>query len=57
MYWIAKKYINGKVHYISGTDQYGFPMHTNDINKVWKFYNFPTAMSFFNLGYAIEKIY
>ena len=57
MYWIAKKYINGKVHYISGTDQYGFPMHTNDIDKAWKFYNFPTAMSFLNLGYAIEKIY
>lgn len=57
MYWIAMKYINGKPNYISGTDQHGYPMHTDDKTKAWKFYSFDTAMSFFNLGYAIEKCY
>lgn len=57
MYWIVKKHINGKICYVSGTDQYGLPTHTYDINKAWKFYNFDTPMSFLNLGYVIEKIY
>ena len=52
-YWVVFK--NGE--YVSGTDDYGYPLHTKDKEKAWKFYNFHTAMSYFNLGYAILKRY
>ena len=50
-YWIVFK--NGK--YVSGTDEFGYPTHTKDRKEAFKFYNFDTAMSFFNLGYSIIK--
>ena len=50
-YWIVFK--NGE--YVSGTDEFGYPLHTKDRNKAFKFYDFNTAMSFFNLGYAVIK--
>ena len=50
-YWIVFK--NGE--YVSGTDEFGYPLHTKDSSKAFKFYDFNTAMSFFNLGYAVIK--
>ena len=50
-YWIVFK--NGE--YVSGTDEFGYPVHTEDKNKAWKFDNFETAMSYVSLGYAIIK--
>ena len=50
-YWIVFK--NGE--YVSGTDEFGYPLHTKDKNKAFKFYDFNTAMSYFNLGYAVIK--
>ena len=51
-YWIAFK--NGK--YVSGTDEFGYPMHTENEKDAYKFYDFNLAMSsFFDLGYAIIK--
>ena len=50
-YWIVFK--NGE--YVSGTDEFGYPFHTKDRNKAFKFYDFNTAMSFFNLGYSVIK--
>lgn len=50
-YWIVFK--NGE--YVSGTDEFGYPTHTKDRKEAFKFYNFDTAMSFFNLGYAVIK--
>lgn len=50
-YWIVFK--NGE--YVSGTDEFGYPLHTKDRSKAFKFYDFNTAMSFFNLGYAVIK--
>ena len=50
-YWIVFK--NGE--YVSGTDEFGYPLHTKDRNKAFKFYDFNTAMSFFNLGYSVIK--
>lgn len=50
-YWIVFK--NGE--YVSGTDEFGYPLHTKDKSKAFKFYDFDTAMSYFNLGYAVIK--
>ena len=50
-YWIVRK---GK-DYISGTDAYGYPMHSRDINQAWKFYDFTVVMSYVNMGYCAVK--
>lgn len=50
-YWIVFK--NGV--YVSGTDGFGYPTHTKDIKEAFKFYDYNTAMSYFNLGYNIIK--
>lgn len=50
-YWIVFK--NGE--YVSGTDEFGYPLHTKDKSKAFKFYDFNTAISYFNLGYAVIK--
>lgn len=50
-YWIVFK--NGE--YVSGTDEFGYPLHTKNEKDAWKFYDFNVAMSYFNLGYAIIK--
>lgn len=52
-YWIVFK--DGK--YIANTDEFSYPEYTTEITKAWKFYDFDTAMSYFNLGYAIIKQY
>ena len=52
-YWILRK---GK-DYISGTDEYGYPSHTKDINQAWKFYNFSVVMTYVSIGYAAVKNY
>ena len=56
-YWIVYKIKNGRFLYLKDTDEYGNPNHTEIESEAWKFYNFNTAMSFFNFGYAIEKKY
>ena len=50
-YWIAFK--NGE--YISGTDEFGYPLHTKDKSKAYKFHDFNTAASLLDLGYALIK--
>lgn len=50
-YWIAYK--NGE--YISGTDEFGYPIHTKDRKQAYKFYNFNVAMTYFSMGYCIIK--
>ena len=52
-YWVVFK--NGK--YVSNTDEFGYPEHTTEKTKAWKFYDFNVAMNYFNLGYAIIKQY
>lgn len=52
-YWIVFK--NGK--YIANTDEFGYPEHTTEITKAWKFYDFNIAMLYFDFGYAIIKQY
>ena len=54
-YWLVFKIKNGRYIYVSGTDEYGYPTHTEIVSEAWKFYNFDTAMSYFNLGYAVVK--
>ena len=54
-YWIVCKVQNGKFIYVSGTDEYGYPMHAEDKSEAWRFYDFNVAMSYFNQGYAILK--
>lgn len=39
-YWIVRK--NGE--YVCGTDEFGYPLHTKDREKAWKFYDFNNAM-------------
>ena len=50
-YWTVFK--NGE--YVSGTDEFGYPLHTKDKSKAFKFYDFDIAMSYLNLGYAVIK--
>lgn len=50
-YWVVFK--NGE--YVSGTDEFGYPLHTKNKEEAWKFYDFNVAMNYFNLGYAIIK--
>ena len=57
MHWIVFKFEHGKYFYISGTDKYGNPVHTTEKREAWKFNDFNTAMSFFDLGYAVVKDY
>jgi hypothetical protein len=56
-YWVVFKIKNGCFFYVSGTDEFGYPTHTTVEEEAWKFNNFNTAMSYFNLGYTIEKKY
>ena len=50
-YWVVLK--NGK--YVSGTDEFGYPIHTTEKEKAYKFYDFNIAMTYLDLGYAIIK--
>lgn len=50
-YWILFK--NGE--YVSGTDEFGYPIHTKNENEAFKFYDFNTAMSYLQLGYAVIR--
>ena len=52
-YWIVFK----KGQYVSGIDENGYPLHTENKDDAWKFYDFDVAMSYFNLGYCIQKEY
>lgn len=52
-YWIVYK----KGQYVTGTDEFGYPLHSTNRNEAYRFFNFNTAMSYFNLGYAVEKCY
>lgn len=54
-YWIVFRIKNHKRWYVSGTDEYGYPEHSYEESKAWHFKNFDTAMSYFNLGYTVEK--
>ena len=54
-YWLVFKYENGKRIYVSCSDEFGYLLHTENKDEAWKFYDFNHAMSFFNLGYTIEK--
>ena len=54
-YWTVYKRQHGKRLYISGTDQYGYPIHTENEKEAWQFRCFDTAMSFFQFGYVIIK--
>ena len=50
-YWIVFK----EGEYVAGTDEFGYPIHTKDKKKAFKFYDFNTAISYLNLGYSIIK--
>lgn len=52
-YWIVVK----KGEYVSGTDEFGYPLHTENKDEAYKFRNFDVAMSYFDMGYSIEKNY
>ena len=54
-YWVVFKINNGRFLYISGTDEYGYPKHTEIEAEAWRFKNFNTAMGYFGLGYTISK--
>ena len=56
-YWVVFKIKNGRFLYISGTDEYGQPEHTDILSEAWKFNDFNVAMSYFHLGYCITKHY
>lgn len=53
-YWLVFKIKNGRRIYVSETDEFGYPRHTENVSETWRFYNFDTAMSYFELGYTIE---
>ena len=52
-YWIAYK--DGR--YISGTDEFGYPIHSKDKKDAWKFYDFKVASSYLEFGYSLLQEY
>ena len=52
-YWIVLK----KGQYVSGTDENGCPLHTENKEDACRFYDFYDAISYFKLGYCIQKEY
>lgn len=50
-YWVVFK--NGE--YVSGTDEFGYPTHTSDRNKAFKFYSFELVRIYLDLGYGAIK--
>lgn len=52
-YWIVSKHPNRE--FISGIDKNGYPIHTDDKEKAYRFTDFNLAMTYFNLGYTITK--
>jgi hypothetical protein len=52
-YWIVWKPAANL--YVSGTDEHGYPVHTNNKDEAFKFYDFKTAFSFIKLGYCLMK--
>lgn len=48
-YWIVTK--DGE--YVSGTDEFGYPLHTTDKEEAYRFYNNALASSFLSLGYSV----
>lgn len=50
-YWIVFK--DGE--YISGTDEFGYPLHTKDKNNAYKFYDINVVNSLLELGYSALK--
>lgn len=57
MYWIMAKRIDGKKQFISGTDEYGYPMHSPNKDDAWKYREFSSVYAYIMLGYYAEKIY
>lgn len=56
-YWIVFKIKKDKFYYVSGTDEYGNPMHTTDEKMALHFRIFSEAMEYFPLGYVVSKQY
>lgn len=57
MYWIVYKIDKGRFKYVSGTDEFGYPIHTENEKDAFHFDDFNIAMSFFHLGYCVSKQY
>jgi hypothetical protein len=51
------KRIDGKKQFISGTDEYGYPMHSPNKDDAWKYREFSSVYAYIMLGYYAEKIY
>ena len=57
-YWIVKKYDNGNIIYVSGLDERGNPIHTEEKEKAMKFHDLGIPMAlYYSLNYCIEKKY
>lgn len=57
-YWIVKKLDNENIIYVSGLDENGNPVHTEDKANAFKFHDLSIPMAlYFSLGYCIEKCY
>lgn len=57
MYWIASKIIGGKIMYVSGTDEYGYPAHSANIDEAWKHRAFSSVYALIMMGYHVTKFY
>ena len=54
-YWTVCKRHKGKWLYISGTDEYGYPIHTENEKEAWQFCCFDTAMRYLDFGCVITR--
>ena len=57
MYWIASKRIDGKIMYVSGTDDYGYPTHSRSIDEAWRYRWFSSVYALISLGYHVTRFY
>ncbi len=56
-YWIVFKIKKRKFYYVSGTDRFGYPIHTENEKEAYHFKVFSEAMSYFPLGYVVSTQY
>lgn len=54
-YWTVYTRKFGKRLYVSGTDEYGYPLYTENEKEAWQFKCFDVAMSYLDFGCVVTK--
>jgi hypothetical protein len=54
-YWTVYTRRYGKRLYVAGTDEYGYPLYTENEKEAWKFRCFETAKNYLDYGCVIIR--